>query len=71
VHHGFEIADKEGIETYLESTEDGYPLYLRLGFVNVGSDVEVDVSKWTGIEGDLLKFPVMVRQPRVVDALAA
>ena len=71
MQQGFDIADKEGIETYLESTDDGYPLYLRLEFLNVDCDVCLDVGKWTGIEGDVLKFPVMVRQPLVSKTPAA
>ncbi|KAK2768735.1 hypothetical protein FQN54_000591 [Arachnomyces sp. PD_36] len=60
VKYGTDIADKENIEAYLESTQDGYSLYKRTGFQDRGF-VELDVSKWSGVASDIRRFPQMIR----------
>ena len=40
-------ADKEGKVAYIEATDAGYPLYLRLGWKQIDV-IELDLSKYGG-----------------------
>jgi hypothetical protein len=40
-------ADKEGKVAYIEATDTGYPLYLRLGWKQIDV-IELDLSKYGG-----------------------
>lgn len=55
-----DLADKNGLESYLEATVAGYPLYKKVGF-EVVELAAVDLVKW----GDPVHKPyLMVRKPR-------
>lgn len=43
--HGLELADREGRRCYIEATPAGWPVYLKLGFRDVGI-VEVDLKRY-------------------------
>lgn len=60
VQYGLDIADRDGIESYLESTKPGYNLYKRSGFED-HSMINLEIGKWTDVEGEILPFPVMIR----------
>jgi hypothetical protein len=45
-------ADEEGVEAYLEASEEGVGLYRKLGFKEVGS-VEVDLGEGKEMYGNL------------------
>ncbi|KAK2765098.1 hypothetical protein FQN54_008797 [Arachnomyces sp. PD_36] len=60
IGYGSDIADKEGVETYLESTPPGYELYKRNGFQDVGT-ISLDIGKWSGKEGEMYVIPKMIR----------
>lgn len=55
-----DVADAEGIPTYLEALPLAVPLYRRLGFVGVDK-VDFDLVK-AGIEGTAT-LTIMVREP--------
>ena len=40
-------SDKEGKVAYIEATDTGYPLYLRLGWKQIDV-IELDLSKYGG-----------------------
>jgi len=60
LRHAFEMADREGKKIYIEATDAGFPVYKRLGFVQI-DEVVVDVSKWGGKE--LKRNRCMMREP--------
>jgi hypothetical protein len=31
--YGLDMADKDGLETYVDASMEGYPMYLKYGFV--------------------------------------
>jgi hypothetical protein len=45
--HVLQRADKEGKVAYIEATDTGYPLYLRLGWKQIDV-IELDLSKYGG-----------------------
>ncbi len=47
--HVLQMADKEGKVAYIEATDAGYPLYLRLGWKQIDI-VELDLSNYGGKE---------------------
>jgi GNAT superfamily N-acetyltransferase len=53
-------ADRLGLVSYLESSEEGRPLYEKFGFKEVGRIV-VDLSKWGA--STQAKAYQMVREP--------
>jgi hypothetical protein len=53
-------ADRLGLVSYLEASEEGRPLYEKFGFKEVGR-VVVDLSKWGGTEPATAYL--MVREP--------
>jgi GNAT superfamily N-acetyltransferase len=57
---GLDLADREGLLVFLESTPSGEKLYERLGFKEV-SRATHDLEKWGG-EG-LYTHVFMVREP--------
>lgn len=61
--HGLDLADSEGRKAYIEASEDGHPVYLKLGFRDVDL-VKVDLSKWGGKEPGITW--VMVRDPQPI-----
>ncbi|KAK2745905.1 hypothetical protein FQN57_003518 [Myotisia sp. PD_48] len=72
---GLEVAEKYGIEAYVESSKFGLPVYLRRGFGPIPSterqtaDLEFDVSQFTGRGvgvgggGDWARLKLMVKKP--------
>lgn len=44
---GAEEADRLGLESYLEASPEGKPLYEKTGFITVDT-LTVDMSKWGG-----------------------
>lgn len=63
MQYGLDIADRDAMESYLESTKQGYKLYTGLGFED-RSMIKVEVSKWSGVEDEVLTYPVMIRPIR-------
>lgn len=58
-------ADKKKIPVVLAATPDGYPLYLKHGFVEVEGKnriVECDMTKWGGT--GIHKHVLMIRNPK-------
>jgi hypothetical protein len=33
MRYGLDMADKDGLETYVDASMEGYPMYLKYGFV--------------------------------------
>lgn len=60
LRHVFQLADRENRQIYIEATDAGFPVYQKLGFVQV-DEVVVDVSKFGGKE--LKRNRCMMRQP--------
>lgn len=58
--HFADEADKLGLESYLEASEKGQPLYEKFGYETVEVFV-VDLSKWDGPEKS--ENCLMVRKP--------
>ena len=56
---GAEEADRLGLESYLEASPEGKPLYEKSGFVGV-DDFTVDMSQWGGPESHTT---VLMRRP--------
>ena len=58
---GIKKADEMGLESYIDATEAGVPLYETCGYVK-GSKVNFDASKdkvsqeWRELRGELLPF---------------
>lgn len=58
---GLERADEKRYETYIDSTEEGVPLYEACGFVK-GGTLEFSAEKkdpserWKELQGELLPF---------------
>lgn len=59
--YGCEIADNEGARVYLESSKVAQPLYVSMGFAEVG-DFEIDLEKFGGEGVEPVKL--MVRNPK-------
>jgi hypothetical protein len=62
--HGLACADAEGRKTYIEATDEGHPVYLKLGFKDIDI-VSVDLSKWGGSRP--ATNIIMMREPHLVD----
>ncbi|KAI1774907.1 acyl-CoA N-acyltransferase [Hypoxylon cercidicola] len=60
-----DVADAEGVSTYLEALPLAVPLYRRLGFVEVDK-MEFDLAR-AGMEGTAV-LTIMVREPGMVAA---
>lgn len=61
LQEGLDVVDAEGRKCFIESTADGYPVYLKLGFRDL-EIVEVDLRRWGGEEMGINRF--MVRDPQ-------
>lgn len=59
--HVLEIADRENRKCYIEATNAGHPVYLKLGFHDVGA-VEVDLRRWGGDVVGVNR--IMIRDPQ-------
>ncbi|KMP06518.1 hypothetical protein DIZ76_014402 [Coccidioides immitis] len=71
--YGLDIADKHGVESYLEASVKGQPLYERYGFEAITfpdgqpGRLEFDVGRFTGRggdEGDWVRLALMTRKPQ-------
>ncbi|KAK1148159.1 hypothetical protein N8T08_010801 [Aspergillus melleus] len=68
---GCDMADKLGLDCYLESSDPGYPVYQRKGFKDFSHDptenvIEYRVDEFTGRRGfeeDKMRFTCMLRKP--------
>lgn len=66
------MADRYGIDCYLEASKKGYPMYKRKGFMEATLDSGVsglhfDVSEFTGRgggEGDWVDLTCMIKKPQ-------
>lgn len=58
---GADQADQAGLESYLEATMVGKPLYERFGYRFV-KDMQFDLSKYGGQGFD--NFTIMIRPPQ-------
>lgn len=61
---GLDLADAEGRKTYIEATEDGHPVYLKLGWKDVDKLV-VDGTKYGG-DGPAVNY-IMMRDPQPIN----
>ena len=65
MRHVLDMADAEGRKTYIEATNAGYPLYLKLRFREIDA-VVVDLSNWgakkKGLNTIMLRDPHPVKQ---------
>ncbi|KAF7594657.1 hypothetical protein BBP40_008748 [Aspergillus hancockii] len=68
---GCDVADKLGVQCYVESSKKGYPVYKRKGFQEVSSNADdnliyFDASRFTGRgggDGDWVNLVCMIRNP--------
>ena len=69
------IADAEGLQTYLEATAGGRPVYEKLGFRQVDAlrFNLAQVMPGRGRDGELVELSIMIREPqgKVAVAVAA
>lgn len=56
VEWGIEVAAKEGLPCWLQSTPQGYGLYSKCGFEDVGV-MEIDMSKYGGVGREYISKP--------------
>lgn len=59
--HVLDVADAEGRKAYIEATEDGYPLYRKMGFVDLDA-IEKDLSEYGA---PTTRSVAMMREPVV------
>lgn len=73
LEYGLKLADKYGLESFLEASAKGYPLYAKYGFENaVFPDgkpalLEFDVGRFTrrgAEEGDWVRLTLMTKKPK-------
>ena len=66
VKWGTDIADKEGLQCYLESSPAGYPLFRKCDFEDV-TEMEIELNKYKndGYGQYKYKHIVMIRPPNV------
>lgn len=57
-----EIADAEGVKTYLEATPAGKPIYEKLGFQEVEA-LEFNLDELTTDRHGVYKLCIMIREP--------
>lgn len=61
LQHFADEADKRGLESYLEATDEGRPLYEKFGYETVDKLV-TDFGKWGG--PDNVETCLMLRKPK-------
>jgi predicted N-acetyltransferase YhbS len=44
MRYGCDMADKDELETYVDASEEGYPMYLKYGFILKREEVMPDAS---------------------------
>jgi GNAT superfamily N-acetyltransferase len=59
---GLREADKEQVETWIDSLLQGLGLYKKLGWKEVGN-IDIDLGKWGGEKGKIRRIVCMVRPP--------
>lgn len=66
VKWGTDLADKEGLQCYLESSPAGYPLFKKVDFEDV-TEMEIELNKYKdhGYGQYKYKHIVMIRPPSV------
>ncbi|KAF6821338.1 GNAT family protein [Colletotrichum plurivorum] len=64
---GLDMADLAGLPVYLESSEEGFPLYKRLGFEVLDEKI-VHRAGLVGAEKDV-EIPLMVKMPSIAKGL--
>jgi len=47
MRYGCDMADKDELETYVDASEEGYPMYLKYGFVLKAEEVMPGRSGYT------------------------
>lgn len=57
-----QIADAEGVRTYLEATPAGKPIYEKLGFREVDT-LEFDLDELTEDRHGVYRLCIMIREP--------
>ncbi len=57
--HVLDMADREGRKCYIEATDAGHPLYVKLGWKDVDV-VYVDCTKWGG---KVERNRILIRDP--------
>lgn len=62
---GIERANRDGLSVYLHAEPLGYPLYKRLGFVDIeGHTIQIPLEEYGG-KGDWT-IKTMIREPDVL-----
>jgi GNAT superfamily N-acetyltransferase len=61
--HVLQMADKEGKMAYIEATDAGFPIYLKLGWKQIDV-VELDLSKYGG--KGIASNRLMLREPQPI-----
>ena len=61
---GLREADKEGVDTWIDSSPQGSGLYKKLGWKEVGG-IDIDLGRWGGEKGKIRRTVCMVRPPKV------
>jgi hypothetical protein len=61
--HVLQMADKEGKMAYIEATDAGFPIYLKLGWKQIDV-VELDLSKYGG--KGIASHRLMLREPQPI-----
>lgn len=59
---GLDLADEEQVETWIDASAAGHPLYKQLGWVDVGK-VDIDLGPW-GLEPKVRSIASMIRPPK-------
>ncbi|TAQ88493.1 hypothetical protein B7494_g3195 [Chlorociboria aeruginascens] len=62
--HGLDLADAEGRKTYIEATDAGQPVYLKMGFRDIDS-MAVNMSPFAEV---VVHNKLMMRDPQPVQA---
>jgi len=66
---GLKKCDEEGLECWIDATEEGKGLYLKHGWEEVGK-LEIDLQRWGGGDSEgTMSVANMHRKPRSVDSL--
>ncbi len=60
IRPGLEAADKAGMQTYIEASPDGLPLYLRLGWEPV-DEMVLEMGKY-GAGSGVERMPFLMRE---------
>jgi len=64
---GLKRCDEEGLECWIDATDEGKGLYLKHGWEDAGG-VEIDLKRWGDEKGGIMWVSNMLRKPRSLDS---